>query len=266
MRLLGRELLRLRQIAGLFQVQRTALQLRLLLELLGAEVHFCQVTGLLEIQRATLELRFLLELLGTKTQLLCIDTQRLQASGLRLGHLCRKLLALGGQSGFLNRQLTALRRGFLLQLLGAEVDFLLLDAQPTQPELAPQLLFGVELPALFRLLLGGQRLRPTDLPRQFSKAELLTQRQFRGRQLALLRRLGGLQRLLALKLKLALPELRRRQPFLKLLGLPHATRLELCQVLCARQFAELLPRLQRREAILCLRLGGLLEQLGINVG
>ena len=92
-----------------------------------------------------------------------------------------KLLLLYLQPGLFQRQLSALRGRFLLQLLGAEIDLLLRQSSLLEPT-------G---------LLLGQCL--AKLPRLFGKP-LLLQRQPAQSQL-------GLERLLDVKLPLLLPEL-----------------------------------------------------------
>ena len=79
-------------------------------------------------------------------------------------------------------------------------------------------------------------------------------------------RLRGGQRLPALELRLLLAELGLPERLLELRRLRHAVGLKLRQVLRPGQLSEALRRLKRGEAILRLRLRGLLEELGIELG
>lgn len=224
----------LRLVLRFLNAELTTLQGGVLLDLLRPQRQFLRrkpklldARNLLFGQLQPELLGLLLELLVAKAKFLLRDAQLRRKLRLLLRLRLGKLLLLHLKPRFLNGQRPPLQGRLLLQLLGAEVDFLLLDPQPAKAKLALQLLLDVKLPTLFRLLLRRQRLRATDLPRQLTKTELLTQRQFRRRQLPLLLQLRGLQRLLTIELILALPELRRRQPLLKLLGLPNTPRLKL---------------------------------------
>ena len=107
------------------------------------------VLRLLNRELTALKLGFLLQLLRPEAQFLLRDAILLEPSRLGFTKLRPELLLLHLQPGLFQRQLSALRSRFLLQLLGAEIDLLLRQSSLLEPT---GLLLGqclAKLPRLF---------------------------------------------------------------------------------------------------------------------
>jgi hypothetical protein len=192
--------------------------------------------------------------------------------------LLPELLLLGGQSSLFNREAPALQLRLLLELLRPETQFTLLNPQPTQSELALQVLLNIELALLFSLLASGECLLLAQATSQFGRLKLLltlpsdylaqpkglAETTLHRRFLPSLLGLRGGEGLPTLKLALLLAELGPLQALLELRRLRHAIGLELRQVLRPGQLGEALRGLQCGQPVSGLRLGGLLEELGIQ--
>ena len=143
---------------GLLLVKRHPKLLGLLRQPLALNADLRLILGLLNRKGPPLQLRLLLQFLCPKPQLLLRHPKLLHPRHLLFGQRRPELLALGLQTGFLNGQLTPLESGFLLELLGAKIDFLLLDTQPADPQRPLQFLLDIELPLAFAKLCATQAL------------------------------------------------------------------------------------------------------------
>ena len=134
-----------RFVPRLLDVQRAPLQLRLLHQLLRAEIHFGRIPRFLQRQAPSLQGGILrqsgglhIQLTGGQPQLLessgplffhrpheplFVRRQRLHELRVLLGQLVRSELIIGRDPCLVQRQTTAFQRGLLGQLLGTEVHF-----------------------------------------------------------------------------------------------------------------------------------------------